>query len=62
MPLQNVTWRGSTSRRGASNTISLTALGGVLVGLLPAVLAPAPRLVDTTRLSERRPRSMEVAA
>lgn len=47
---------------GLAPQISLTALVGVLLGLLPAVIAPAPRLTGTARSREREPRTMQAAA
>lgn len=47
---------------GLAPQISLTALIGILIGLLPAVIAPAPRLTDAAQPSEREPRTMQAAA
>ena len=46
----------------AAPPTSLIALAGVLVGLLPAVVAPAPRLVDAAADRGREPRAMRAAA
>jgi energy-coupling factor transport system permease protein len=47
---------------GLAPQISLTALIGVLIGLSPAVLAPAPRLLRAAETSARKPPTMPVAA